>query len=902
MSTTLSTSLNETPPQWHTLSYADALHALGSNPAGLSHTEATQRLDRYGPNELTVGAEVSAWQVLASQFKSALIVILLIATAISAGLGHAIESIAIAVIVSFAILLGFVQEFRAERAIAVLKEMTAPTARVLRNGVEQSLPARELVPGDVILVSAGDKVPADARLLEAYNLKADESPLTGESVPISKLTEVLENAALAIGDRRNLIYSGTTIAYGRGRALVVATGMRTQFGKISGLLATLEDPKTPLQRNLDRLGRVLAAVALVIVAAIVALGLTRGAAGLDMLIFGIALAVAVVPEALPAVVTISLALGVQRMAKRNALMRYLPAVETLGSTSVICTDKTGTLTRDEMTVRRIWIDGRFIDISGTGYGPEGAFSVDGERIETEGTLRDFLEAAVLCSDASLVEDDGRWDIKGDPSEGALLTAAAKAGISKAAVEARYPRLDEIPFSSERKRMTTLNRRASETIAYSKGAPEVILASCNMRRAGDDVVALGPDDRATVEHASESMAAQALRVLAVSCKSTDDAAAAENDMVFLGLAGLIDPPREEVAEAIATCNAAGIKPVMITGDHPQTGSAIARELGLLTDGDVVTGHELQTMSDAELERNVQNIEVYARVSPEQKIRVVDAWQKRGAVVAMTGDGVNDAPALKKADVGIAMGLTGTDVSREAADMTLTDDNFASIVSAMAEGRRVFSNIKKFLMFLLSANIGEIGVIAVATLAGLPLPLTAVQILFINLATDGLPALALATDPPEPGLMRMPPRDPNRSIFTVPVVALLVLGGLWSTIVGIGLFLGLLNSGRPLEEAMAMTFLVLVLIELFEAYSFRSDRDSILNSPFANRWLNAAVIGELGLLPLIVYVPILHAPFGTFALTASDWVLVGGLALTIVPVLELAKLVIRRGVLGQHATRA
>ncbi len=891
--------MTETPQAWHTLTSTDALRALNVTETGLSSQEASDRLSKHGPNELAVADEVSPWQVLLSQFKSALIIILLIATAISATLGHAVESIAIAVILGFAIVLGFVQEYRAERAIALLKKLTAPTAKVLRDGIEKTIPARELVPGDVILVTAGDRVPADGRVLATFNLKADESSLTGESVPTSKLINALEHPTLAIGDQKNLIFSGTTITYGRATALVVATGMDSEFGRIGGMLAALEESKTPLQQNLDRLGKVLAIIALLIVGIVVLLGLIRGAGLLELLIFGIALAVAVVPEALPAVVTISLALGVQRMAKRNALMRHLPAVETLGSTSVICTDKTGTLTKDQMTVRKIWVDGRFVDISGTGYAPEGAFSVDGDAVEPDGTLRDFLEAAVLCSDAHLVEEGGRWDTAGDPSEGALLAAAAKAGIAKSGLEAQAPRVDEIPFSSERKRMTTLNRRASETIAYSKGAPEVILASCDTQRLGNDIAALEPDDREILERASASMAAEALRVLAVAYKPTDVPATAENEMIFLGLAGLIDPPREEVAEAIATCNVAGIKPVMITGDHPQTGAAIARELGLLTTGLVVTGTELQAMSDERLEQDVQDIEVYARVSPEQKIRVVDAWQKRGAIVAMTGDGVNDAPALKKADVGIAMGLTGTDVSREAADMTLTDDNFASIVSAMAEGRRVFANIKKFLMFLLSANIGEIGVIAVATLAGLPLPLTAVQILFINLATDGLPALALATDPPAPGLMRASPRDPNRSIFTVPVVALLVLGGLWSTVVGIGLFLGLLSSGRPLEEAMAMTFLVLVLIELFEAYSFRSDRDSILNAPFANRWLNAAVIGELSLLPLIVYLPMLHAPFGTFNLTASDWVLIVMLALTIVPVLELAKLAIRRGLFGSFA---
>lgn len=894
--------MTDTPPSWHTLSCAAALRELRAVAEGLSGAEAAQRLHHYGKNELIAGEQISAWQVLASQFKSALIVILLIATGISAGLGHTIESIAIAVIVSFAILLGFVQEYRAERAIALLKEMAAPTAKVSRDGAEQSIPAHELVPGDVILVSAGDKVPADARLLEAFNLKADEASLTGESVPISKLTDALDDPALAIGDRKNLIYSGTTVTYGRGTALVVVTGMRTEFGKISGLLATLEEPKTPLQHNLDRLGRVLAVAALVIVALVVVLGLIRGAALLDMLIFGIALAVAVVPEALPAVVTISLALGIQRMAKRNALVRHLPAVETLGSTSVICSDKTGTLTRDEMTARKLWLGGQYVDVSGSGYEPAGEFSIGGKVIEPNSALLEFFKASVLCSDATLIEEDGLWRIQGDPSEGALLTLAAKAGLEKPALESEQPRVDEIPFSSERKRMTTLNRNGSDVVAYSKGAPEVILGSCDRQRTDSGIVTLEPSRRETLEQAASAMAGEALRVLALAYKPAAELANAERGMTFLGFAGLMDPPRTEVAAAIRMCNEAGIKPIMITGDHPETGAAIARELGLLTNGRVVTGPELHAMSDEALERDVQDIEVYARVSPEQKIRVVDAWQKRGAVVAMTGDGINDAPALKKADIGIAMGLTGTDVSREAADMTLTDDNFASIVSAMAEGRRVFSNIKKFLMFLLSANIGEIGVIAVATLAGLPLPLTAVQILYINLATDGLPALALAADPPAPGLMRMRPRDPKRSIFTTPVIVLLVLGGLWSTVVGIGLFLGLLNSGRPLEEAMAMTFLVLVLIELFETYSFRSDRESIFNAPFANRWLNMAVIWELSLLSLIVYLPILHAPFGTFGLTASDWALVAGLAFTIVPVLELAKLAIRRELFGGLADTA
>jgi len=889
--------MSEPAPAFHTLSRADSLRELRTSAAGLSAAESARRLEQHGANELAAAVQISAWQVLASQFKSALIIVLLIATAISAGLGHAIESIAIAVIVSFAILLGFVQEYRAERSIALLKEMTAPTANVLRDGTEQSIPARALVPGDVIAVAAGDKVPADARLLEAFNLKADEASLTGESVPVLKQTDALRDPALAVGDRTNLIYSGTTVTYGRGTALVVTTGMQTEFGKISGMLAALEETRTPLQKNLDRLGKLLAMAGLAIVAVVVGIALLRGENLLEMFIFGIALAVAVVPEALPAVVTISLALGIQRMAKRNALMRHLPAVETLGSTSVICSDKTGTLTKDEMTARKLWIGGQFIGVSGSGYEPIGEFSLDSHRIEPDSTLREFLVAGALCCDAALIEDDGLWRVKGDPSEGALLTLAAKAGLEKSALEIERPRFNEIPFSPERKRMTTLNRSANDEAAYSKGAPEEILATCNRQLGDDGIVALETADREILEQAAATMAGEALRVLAVAYKPGAEIGNAENDMIFLGLAGLMDPPRAEVAEAIRICNDAGIKPIMITGDHPETGAAIARELGLLTIGRVITGPVLETMSDEVLARDVHAIEVYARVSPEQKIRVVDAWQKRGAVVAVTGDGINDAPALKKADVGIAMGLTGTDVSREAADMTLTDDNFASIVSAVAEGRRIFANIKKFLMFLLSANIGEIGLIAIAAFAGLPLPLTAVQILYINLATDGLPALALAADPPEPGLMRRPPRDTRHSIFSRPVVILMLAGGAWSATVGLSVFLGVQHTGRPLEEAMAMTFLVLVLIELFETYSFRSAHQPITNAPFANRWLNLAILWELGLLLLIVYLPILHAPLGTFRLDAFDWALVTGLALTIVPVLELTKLCVKEKA-GSH----
>ena len=894
-------SLKDTTPLWHTRSTETVFSLLNSTPAGLTAAEAVQRLAEHGPNELQAAHRISPWTLLFEQFKNVLIVILLVATALSAFLGHGVEAIAIAVIVLFAVLLGFVQEYRAERAIEALRQMAAPTATVLHDGDEIEVPARDLVPGDVILLRAGDKVPADARLIESINLQIEEAALTGESVPVEKHAAPLSDGDLAVADRKNLAYAGTAATYGRGRAVVVATGMNTEFGKIAQMLQTVETGKTPLQENLDKVGHMLARAAFVIVAIIVALGLFRGQPFIEMLIFGIALAVAVVPEALPAVVTISLALGVQRMVKRNALMRRLPAVETLGSTSVICSDKTGTLTKDEMTGRKIFVAGQVLNVSGAGYEPHGQFSRNGSTTEPSTALKLLLRGAALASDAHIVrsEADGRWHVKGDPTEGALVVAAAKAGLHKADLDTQFPRVNEIPFTSETKRMTTLHTGPEGVVAYSKGAPEIILDSCARQLTAEGETALDAASREAVLETARQMASEALRVLAVASKSGATIENAEHEMTFLGLVGMIDPPRPEAKAAIQTCEQAGIKAVMITGDHPLTAQAVARELGLLKAGRVVTGAELEAMSEAEFEREVENIEVYARVSPAHKLRVVTALQKNGHIVAMTGDGVNDAPALKKADIGIAMGITGTDVTKEAAAMTLTDDNFASIVAAVEEGRGIFGNIKKYLMYLLSSNIGEIGLMAGATLLGLPLPLSAVQILYVNLATDGLPALALAVDPPERDLMRRKPRNPRTGIFTRPVITLMVVGGFWSAAVNLGLFAWALNSGRSIEEAMTMTFVSLVLIQFFKAYNFRSDRLSVLVRPFANKWLNMAIVWELVLLVVIVYVPFLHEPFGTFSLPLVDWVIVILLSFTISPVLELAKWMERRGWFGKMA---
>ena len=887
---------------WHTQTIEQVFTHLKSQPSGLRQAEAAERTLQYGANEIRAAKRISAWEILFDQFKNILILILLGATAISLFLGHGIESIAIAVIVLFAVLLGFIQEYRAERAIEALKQMAAPTASVLRDGVEVKIPARELVPGDVILLHTGDRMPADARLLEAVNLQIEEAALTGESVAVEKHTTPLPSHELPVGDRKNMVYAGTAATYGRGKALVVATGMQTEFGKIAQLLQTVETGKTPLQHNLDKVGTALARAAFVVVAIIVALGLFRGQPFVEMLIFGIALAVAVVPEALPAVVTISLAIGVQKMVKRNALIRRLPAVETLGSTSVICSDKTGTLTKDEMTVRKIFAAGELFKVSGAGYSPVGEFSLNGNgAIALTTGLKKLLTAATLASDTHLIgdvenESGNEWSIKGDPTEGALVVAAAKAGLQKELLDSEYPRVQEIPFSSETKRMTTLHQTNGNLTAYAKGAPEMILESCDWHLTADGVKRFDDAGRKQALAMAQDMAGEALRVLGISTKADATLETAQTGMTFLGLAGMIDPPRPEAKSAIATCAQAGIRAVMITGDHPITAQAVARELGLLKTGRVVTGAELEAMSDEEFKREVETIEVYARVSPAHKLRVVTALQANGHIVAMTGDGVNDAPSLKKADIGIAMGITGTDVTKEAAAMMLTDDNFASIVAAVEEGRGVFDNIKKYLMYLLSSNIGEIGLMAGSALLGLPLPLTAVQILYVNLATDGLPALALAVDPAEKDLMKRKPRNPRTGIFTRPVVSLMVAGGVWSTIINLGLFIWASNSGRSQVEAMTMTFVSLVLIQFFKAYNFRSDRNSVFQKPFANKWLNTAIVWEIVLLLLIVYVPALHEPFNTFSLPLVDWLIVFGLSLTISPVLELVKWMERKGWFG------
>ena len=879
---------------WHTLTVEEGLSRLDTQLQGLTTIEAQERLARLGPNALQAKKRQPPVILFLEQFKSFLIIILLFAVVASAILGNTLEAALILVIVVFAAGLGFAQEYRAERAIEALARMAAPSATVIRDGKEQEIDAQKLVPGDVLVLLTGDRVPADLRLMEAANLRADEASLTGESVPVGKAVTALSSGDHPVAERNNMAFMGTSVVYGRGRGVVVATGMQTHFGQIAGMLQTVETRQTPLQQSLDRLGRWIGVAAFSIVGVVFGLGLMRGEDVLEMFIWAVSLAVAAVPEALPAVVTISLALGVQRMVKRHALVRRLPAVETLGSTTIICSDKTGTLTQDQMTVRQLYFNGATAEVTGTGYEPQGQFLREGQPVSAgDAHLGMLLRIGALCNDSSLRQDNDSWTVRGDPTEGALVVVAAKYGVDPEALRDEWVRTDEVPFSSESRRMTTVHASPEGRIAMSKGATEVILDACFHIYEDGEVRPLETAGQEAILSVNQDMARNALRVLALAYKPLNGDERVGEGLVFAGLVGMMDPPRQEAKAAIAQCDTAGIKSVMITGDHQLTASAIARELGLLKNGAVLSGNEIERMTDEELIEAVQRTEVYARVSPAHKFRIVSALTQQGHLVAMTGDGVNDAPALKKADIGVAMGITGTDVSKEASEMILTDDNFASIVAAVEEGRTIFANIRKFLMYMFSTNLGELLLVLVAVLLNFPLPLTAIQLLFINLVTDGLPALALAVDPSDPDIMQRPPRDARKPVLEPPDLALVALGGAWSGLVNLYIFIGALNGGRGLIEAQALTFLCLVFIQYFKAFNFRSDRLSILRiGPFANRWLVWAVLLNSLLMLPVVYIPFLQGPFHTFSLGLMDWALVMGLAFTVVPVLEAGKWLRRR----------
>jgi P-type Ca2+ transporter type 2C len=903
-------------PPFYTLSPDEALAVLGTGSEGLSQAEAMARLEEQGPNELAPPKKISPVVIFFRQFANLLMLILIAAIAISYLMGETLDAAVILAILLGCVVLGFFQEYRAEKAAAALAKLAAPTATVIREGREITIPSREVVPGDLLALYTGDRVAADGRLLEVVNLKADEALLTGESTPEHKHLTAISTPDTPVADQTCMVFGGTVITYGRGRAVVTATGMATEFGHIARLLEEVEVERTPLERRMTTIGRVLAAVCLSVAVGAVLLGLYQGEDLWRMVIWGISLAVAAVPEALPAVVTGALAIGTTRMARRHAIIKRLPAVETMGCTTVICTDKTGTLTKNEMTVRRLFLDGKNLEVTGSGYEPRGEFIGEGDchpLKEAHPVLEQAARVAILCNDAALEQESGVWQVRGDPTEGALLVLGRKAGLDKADLLQDYPRVAEIPFSSERKRMSTIHQGPDGFRMCLKGAPESLLPWCThvLTHRGEEP--LDEPGRQQIMAEAAAMAAQALRVLGLAYRPLSAVPpeltpqAEEADLVWVGLVGMIDPPRPEAKGAVRRCHQAGIRVIMVTGDHPATARAIARELGLLAPGrpnpGVLTGPEVNALDDDGLLSALQKISVFARVSPEHKLRLVNLLKGQGEVVAMTGDGVNDAPALKRADIGVAMGITGTEVTKETAAMILADDNFASLVAAVEEGRAIFDNIKKYLIFLLSCNFAEILTLTGAIFLGLPLPLLALQILWVNLITDGLPALALGVDPKAPDIMVRPPRPPQEGVFTRSVNALLVVISLHLTLILLPLFAyyvlfnphGLSDPAQVLIQAQTMVFITLILAELVNAFNCRSDIHSLFTVGFLpNRFLVGSVLLSLGIMVAVIHWQPLADLFHTRPLGLKDWLLTVGLSLTIFPVVEIAKWLLRRRV--------
>jgi len=921
-------------PEPHRNTIESVLAALGSNvKVGLTEAEAAARLERYGHNQLDAKAQTPAWRRFLGQFTDVLVLLLIAAAVISAALWFyerdtelPYEAIAILCIVFLNAVMGHVQESRAEAAAEALRNMAAPKATVVRDGKRCRIPSDELVPGDVILVEEGDTVPADAHIIEASALRAAEAPLTGESVPVSKRSGTVD-AGAGLGDRNNMLFSGTAIARGRGVAVVTATGMRTEMGRIAGMLAQTLDENTPLQRELDRVGRLLGmiviAIAVSMIGVIFLVTEVTGLTGVfDVLILGVALAVAAVPEGLPAVVTAVLSIGVQRMATRHAIVRRLAAVETLGSATVIASDKTGTLTRNEMMVRRIVTASGSVSFEGTGYAPEGRIEPDLSKAAQPALKSEIvrtLAAVDRANNAVLQNHEGHWSVQGDPTEGALIVAARRAGLEASVLDARFERVGEVPFSSERKRMSTVHADADRDEGlrvFTKGAPDILLGHCSHELTGEQTRPLTAERCSEILWINEALAGQAMRTLGVAFRSLPEDVAdggpfdesIEHGLVFLGLIGMIDPPRDEARQAVEKARQAGIRPIMITGDHPRTAAVIAAELGISDDGRVLTGAELEAMPQGELDQLVRDVSVYARVDPSHKLRIVEALRRQGEIVAMTGDGVNDAPALKAADIGIAMGITGTDVSKEAADIVLADDNFTTIVAAVEEGRAIFSNIRKFLRYLLSSNIGEVmtmffGILladVIGLVAGhgeiLILPLLATQILWINLVTDGAPALALGIDPADTRTMMKPPRPRGEGVITRQMWAGIIFVGLVMAvgtlaIIDASLPGGLIEGSSTIEHARTMGFTTLTLFQLFNVFNARSDERSAFSGLFTNRWLWGAVGLSLALHAAVVNLPFLQQAFTTVSLSGTDWLICAAVASSVLWLRELTKLAAR-----------
>ena len=871
--------------QFHRMTFREAAAALHSHTdTGLTAAEAATRLTSHGPNQLKEQAAVSPWALFMGQFNNFIIWVLIGAALVSGFLKEWVDASAIVTIVVLNAILGFIQEFRAEKSLAALKKLSSPNSKVVRGGRRATVPSADLVPGDLIEMEAGDHVPADGRVVWATaNFGVQEASLTGESVPVFKATDALEGADLSLADRANMVFLGTTVTQGKARALVTGTGMDTELGKIAGLIQSIAHERTPLQRKLEEFGTWIVYACFVLVGLVFVLQWLRGGALLDAFLTAVSLAVAAVPEGLPAVVTIALALGVQRMVKRHALIRKLPSVETLGCATVICSDKTGTLTKNEMTVQAVYTGGRFYRVSGIGYEPAGEFSHDGASVPPQNTpaLLRTLECGVLCNGAELSKAHDGWRITGDPTEGALLTLAAKAGLTKARLEQDAVFIEEIPFDSARKKMTVVRRRGGTLVAYVKGAPDVLLTDCTSIFDNSGARGMTSADTAAILNANNQLACQAMRVLAVAQRTLDGSAASyaahviEQQLTFLGLIAMLDPPREEARAAVAACVRAGIKTVMITGDHKNTAVAIARDLGFYREGsEAFTGEELDRMSDDEFGRHVAHVPVYARVSPEHKLRIVRAWRKRGDVVAMTGDGVNDAPAVKEADIGIAMGITGTDVTKEVSDMVVTDDNFASIVAAVEEGRGIYDNIRKFVHYLLSCNAGEILVMLVASLAGMPTPLLPSHILWVNLVTDGLPALALGMDPPDPQIMSRPPRPAAEPVVTTQRAFIMLAQGAFIAFCCLLAFdIILFNEHAGIGRARTAAFMVLSCSQLFHSFNCRSMTRSLFSiGVFTNMKLVYAALVSFLLQMAVVYTPFLQVVFKTQPLGAHGWTVV------------------------------
>lgn len=918
-STTIPEQERPTAEMWR-LSAEDVVRQVGADAEhGLAIQEAQRRLDNQGANELPESPPPSLLSLFLSQFSSVIVWVLIGAAVVSGLLGDWVDSVAILAIVLLNGILGFVQEFRAERSLAALRRMSIATARVLRGGILHVIPAREVVPGDVILLEAGDRIPADARLVYTTNFHTQEASLTGESTPVEKGDQAINRGDVPLADRSNMVFMGTVAVSGKARGLVTATGLRTELGHIATMIqkaAEAERTETPLQRRLEQFGYTLLWLALGVVSVVFALGYLRGEPVVTMFLTSVSLAVAAVPEGLPAVVTITLALGVTRMVRRNALIRKLPAVETLGSATVICSDKTGTLTKNEMTVTKLFMGEEVFEVTGEGYEPVGEireyraeFLGQEEKASPKYSvlspqssafpsgLRELLTASVLCNGATLKQEEGSWRILGDPTEGALLVAAAKAGLRMEELEPSHHFLGEIPFDPERKMMTIVRQLPHGPVAYVKGAPDVLLDRCTHRLGTDGTIELLSDaTRAAILDANAGFAHQALRVLGLGQRRLSQkpdsyqSSELEQQLVFLGLAAMKDPLRAEAKVAVQACHDAGIRTVMITGDHKDTAIAIAEELGSLKGArQALTGVELDRLSDEALAKQVDQFAVYARVSAEHKLRIVKAWKSTGAIVAMTGDGVNDAPAVKVADIGVAMGITGTDVTKEASDMVVTDDNFASITAAVEEGRGIFDNIRKTVHFLLSCNVSEVLVMLFATLLGLPLPLLPIQILWMNLVTDGFPALALAVDPKAPDLMKRRPRRPEAQLLDGGRLIAIGFEGLMLSAVALGAFAySLYGLNQDVEQARTVAFTVLVINQLVHAFNCRSDRWSLFQVGLGtNRSLLLAFALSLGIQVAVLTIPPIASIFKVAALPLEDWVLMGATGILPFAIMEAIK---------------